>query len=134
MIEAGKKLIKNSDDDIVISGIAGNFPDADGMEELANSLYNKAEMISDDERRWKLDHPEIPQRTGKLKEVEKFDASAFGVHFNQAESMDPMNRILLEKSYEAIIDSGFKLTETLVDADGPNCLYQYLPLAWVNRH
>ncbi|CAH1394198.1 unnamed protein product, partial [Nezara viridula] len=106
MIEAGKKLIKNSDDDIVISGIAGNFPDADGMEELAYSLYNKVEMISDDDRRWKLDHPEIPQRTGKLKEVKKFDASAFGVHFNQAESMDPMNRILLEKSYEAIIDSG----------------------------
>lgn len=52
------------------------------------------------------DHPEIPQRTGKLKEVRKFDASAFGVHYNQAESMDPMNRILLEKSYEAIIDSG----------------------------
>ncbi|XP_066906939.1 fatty acid synthase [Halyomorpha halys] len=106
MIEAGKNLIKNSDDDIVISGIAGNFPDADGMEELAYSLYNKIEMISDDDRRWKLDHPEIPQRTGKLKEVNKFDAAAFGVHFNQAESMDPMNRILLEKSYEAIIDSG----------------------------
>lgn len=54
MIEAGKKLIMSSDDDIVISGIAGNFPDADGMEELAYSLYNKVEMISDDERRWKL--------------------------------------------------------------------------------
>jgi acyl transferase domain-containing protein len=52
------------------------------------------------------DHPEIPQRTGKLLNVNKFDASFFGVHFKQAHTMDPMCRMLLEKTYEAIVDAG----------------------------
>lgn len=52
------------------------------------------------------EHPEIPQRTGKLNTVNKFDAAFFGVHYKQAHTMDPMCRIILEKSYEAIVDSG----------------------------
>lgn len=64
------------------------------------------DLISADSRRWKLAHPEIPQRTGKINNVNKFDASFFGVHYKQAHTMDPMCRILLEKAYEAIIDAG----------------------------
>lgn len=52
------------------------------------------------------EHPEIPQRTGKLNQVNKFDAAFFGVHYKQAHTMDPMCRIILEKAYEAIVDSG----------------------------
>lgn len=52
------------------------------------------------------EHPEIPQRTGKLNQVNKFDAAFFGIHYKQAHTMDPMCRIILEKSYEAIVDSG----------------------------
>jgi hypothetical protein len=59
------------------------------------------------------DHPEIPQRTGKLLNVSKFDASFFGVHFKQANTMDPMCRMLLEKTYEAIVDAGQLLYVTL---------------------
>ena len=56
---------------------------------------------------WILDHPEIPQRTGKINNIYKFDASFFGVHFKQAHTMDPMCRLLLEHAFEAIVDSGF---------------------------
>lgn len=52
------------------------------------------------------DHPEIPQRTGKLNNVSKFDTLFFGVHFKQAQTMDPMCRMLLEHAYEAIVDAG----------------------------
>ena len=52
------------------------------------------------------DHPEIPQRTGKLLNVAKFDAAFFGIHFKQAHTMDPMCRMLMEKAYEAIVDAG----------------------------
>lgn len=55
------------------------------------------------------DHPEIPQRTGKILDVSRFDASFFGVHFKQAQTMDPMCRMLLEKTYEAIVDAGEQL-------------------------
>lgn len=53
-----------------------------------------------------IDHPEIPQRTGKINNVSKFDALFFGVHFKQAHTMDPMCRMLMEHAYEAIIDAG----------------------------
>jgi len=52
------------------------------------------------------DHPEIPERTGKLCHIDKFDASFFGIHNKQAQIMDPQCRILLEKTYEAIVDAG----------------------------
>jgi fatty acid synthase len=52
------------------------------------------------------DHPDIPPRTGKLLSINKFDASFFGVHYKQVQSMDPQCRMLLEKTYEAIVDAG----------------------------
>jgi fatty acid synthase len=52
------------------------------------------------------DHPEIPAWTGKLYNIDKFDASFFSVHYKQAQSMDPQYRMLLEKTFEAIVDAG----------------------------
>lgn len=48
----------------------------------------------------------LPKRSGKLKDLSKFDASFFGVHPKQANSMDPQLRMLLEVTYEAIVDAG----------------------------
>jgi len=48
----------------------------------------------------------LPKRSGKLKNLTKFDASFFGVHPKQANAMDPQLRILLEVTYEALLDSG----------------------------
>jgi fatty acid synthase len=52
------------------------------------------------------DHPEIPARCGKLYNINRFDASFFGVHYKQAQVMDPQCRLLLEKTYEAVVDAG----------------------------
>jgi len=54
------KLIKRNykvtepGEEIVISGIAGRFPESKNVEELKNNLLNKVDMITDDDRRWKL--------------------------------------------------------------------------------
>ncbi|KAI8033272.1 hypothetical protein M5D96_013972, partial [Drosophila gunungcola] len=64
------------------------------------------DMVDDDERRWRHFNPEIPKRSGKIGELEKFDATFFGVHFKQAHTMDPQTRILIETAYEAVIDAG----------------------------
>ncbi|KAL0867964.1 hypothetical protein ABMA27_008631 [Loxostege sticticalis] len=93
-------------DEVYITGVSGYFPDSDSVIHLQENLFNKVDLISGDDRRWKLAHPEIPQRTGKINNVNKFDASFFGVHYKQAHTMDPMCRILLEKAYEAVIDAG----------------------------
>lgn len=39
---------------------------------------NKVDMVCGDTRRWEPGHPEIPQRTGKLPDISKFDAGFFG--------------------------------------------------------
>ncbi|XP_014477063.1 PREDICTED: fatty acid synthase [Dinoponera quadriceps] len=93
-------------DEIVISGIAGRFPESRNVEILKKNLLSKVDMVTGDDRRWKLEHPDIPQRTGKILDVGKFDALFFGVHFKQAHTMDPMCRMLLEHAYEAVIDAG----------------------------
>nr|CAD7400388.1 unnamed protein product [Timema cristinae] len=93
-------------EEIVISGAAGYFPDSDSIYQFRDNLFGKVDMVTDDERRWKFDHPEIPQRTGKINHVGKFDASYFGIHYKQAHTMDPMCRLLLERSFEAIVDAG----------------------------
>lgn len=48
----------------------------------------------------------LPIRTGKLKDLVHFDATFFGVHAKQAEVMDPQLRLMLESTYECIVDAG----------------------------
>ena len=43
---------------------------------------------------------------GTINNVEKFDADFFGLSFEQAHTFSPEARMLLEHSYEAIIDAG----------------------------
>jgi len=42
----------DSPDDVVITGIAGRFPEADNMVELREHLINGVDMTSEDDRRW----------------------------------------------------------------------------------
>ncbi len=55
------------DEEVVISGIGGRFPESDTVDEFARNLYNKVDMIVDDDRRWptgqkiKLNLSIIPQ-------------------------------------------------------------------------
>lgn len=96
----------NIDDDIVISGISGRFPKSNNMREFAYNLYNKVDMSDENEQRWKHFHPEVPKRSGKINNLEKFDASFFSIHKRLANCTDPQARVLLEHSYEAILDAG----------------------------
>lgn len=49
-------------DEIVISGISGRFPNSANMQEFANNLYNKIDMVDDLETRWRHTNIEIPKR------------------------------------------------------------------------
>jgi len=48
---------------------------------------------------------------GTINNVEKFDADFFGSSFEQAQALPPETRLLLEHSYEAVIDAGFNPKE-----------------------
>lgn len=63
-------------------------------------------MVDDEEIRWKHFLNDVPRRMGKISGLEKFDATFFGVHYKQAQTMDPQGRILIETAFEAVIDAG----------------------------
>jgi len=88
------------------STFAGRLPESSNIDEFKENLLNKIDMITDDDRRWSASEYELPNRFGKLKNLSSFDASFFGIHPKQAHVMDPQVRILLEATYEAIIDAG----------------------------
>ncbi|CAM5096781.1 unnamed protein product [Natator depressus] len=93
-------------EDVVIAGMAGKLPESENMQEFWENLFNGVDMVTEDDRRWKPGLYGLPRRNGKLKDISKFDASFFGVHPKQAHTMDPQLRLLLEVSYEAILDGG----------------------------
>lgn len=92
--------IKESD--IVISGVSGRFPNSKNLKEFEYNLYNKIDMIDEDESRWKHYLKEVPQRFGKIHNLEKFDASFFSTLNKHANWTDPQMRILLEHAYEVL--------------------------------
>ncbi|KAL3270572.1 hypothetical protein HHI36_021109 [Cryptolaemus montrouzieri] len=100
-------------EEVCITGISGVFPNSRDVRHLRDNLMSKTDMIDGDFRRWSLVHPEIPQRTGKIYDIQKFDAGFFGVHHRQVNSMDPMTRIFLEKTFEAIIDAGLNPSDVV---------------------
>ncbi|XP_072754283.1 fatty acid synthase [Anoplolepis gracilipes] len=94
------------DSDIVISGISGRLPESSNIEEFKENLLKEMDMVTDDERRWSSGIYGLPRRSAKIKDLASFDASFFGVHPKQAHVMDPQLRMLLEITYEAIVDAG----------------------------
>lgn len=63
-------------------------------------------MVDDEELRWKHFNNDIPRRMGKIAGLQNFDATFFGVHYKQAQTMDPQGRLLIETAFEAVIDAG----------------------------
>ncbi|KYN37410.1 Fatty acid synthase [Trachymyrmex septentrionalis] len=96
----------DSGEEIVISGIAGRFPDSNNMKHFKENLFNKIDLVKADHNRWEIEHAEFSRRMGTVNNIEKFDADFFGLSFEQAHTLVPEARMLLEHSYEAIIDAG----------------------------
>jgi len=44
----------DSGEEIVISGIAGRFPNSDNMNQLRENLFNKVDLVRADHDRWKI--------------------------------------------------------------------------------
>lgn len=48
----------------------------------------------------------FPMKSGKVGNLEDFDAEFFGIPHEDANLMDPQLRKLLEASFEAVVDAG----------------------------
>ncbi|RWS05694.1 hypothetical protein B4U79_13263 [Dinothrombium tinctorium] len=94
------------DDDIVISGIAGRYPESDDIYEFWEKLVNGVELNSSDARRWPVGYLGLPPYSGKIKSIEKIDADFFKLGRKEADFTDPQIRLLYEVVYETIWDAG----------------------------
>lgn len=63
-------------------------------------------MVDDLETRWRHTNSDLPKRSGKVADINKFDNKFFGISNKQSETFDPQMRMLLEHVHEAIIDAG----------------------------
>ncbi|XP_019551217.3 fatty acid synthase-like [Aedes albopictus] len=91
---------------VVISGISGRFPRANNVREFARSLYEKQDLVDDLETRWQHTMQDVPRRTGKVGNMENFDADFFGIGRYERDAMDPQMRMTVEHVYEAVLDAG----------------------------
>lgn len=65
---------------------------------------------------------ELQYKYGKLgRDLRKFDAEYFKIMDRLADAMDPMGRLLLEKTYEAIVDAGEYARYATACRDTPRC-------------
>ena len=92
-------------DDVVISGVGGYFPKSLNIEEFRDRLLNNENLM---ESRWKAGERGVTNVIGKVP-TEFFDNAYFGIHRQQCTFMDPMHRLILERTYEALIDAGMNL-------------------------
>lgn len=122
-------------EDIVISGIAGRYPGCDSIDELRDKLFNNKDLITEDESRWPPGLYGLPRRHGKLSNIDKFDAQFFGIHGKQVNAMDPQLRVLLETTYEAILDSGLNVLSTYEsnESNGLRASQERLSRVWSDR-
>ncbi|GLV46781.1 Fatty acid synthase 3, partial [Carabus blaptoides fortunei] len=102
-------MVSEADIDVVISGIGGSFPKTNNVEELKHALMEQVDLLG--KARWKDGLYDVCDKSGNIDNIANFDASYFGVHQHQATYMDPMQRIVLEKSFEALIDAGINPVE-----------------------
>ncbi|XP_070380711.1 fatty acid synthase-like [Dermacentor albipictus] len=94
-------------DDIVITGFSAYFPQADHLVEFKEKLYAGVNMVTEDDLRWPPGLNGMPRLHGKIRDLTRFDAQFFNTHPKQAHVTDPQLRLLLETSYEAIVDAGY---------------------------
>ncbi|CAG7705394.1 unnamed protein product, partial [Allacma fusca] len=68
-------------------------------------------MVGDAQERYNVEEFDVPSRLAVLQNLDKFDADFFTLHAKQAGALDPRIRMILEVSYEAIVDAGLNPSE-----------------------
>lgn len=105
---------------IAIIGIACKFPKAENSEEYWNNIKEGRECmetLSQEELGLTgigsdvLQNGNYIRRCPCVTDIDKFDADFFKISPREATYMDPQQRMLLEKAWEAVEDAGYRIDE-----------------------
>ncbi|MES2352716.1 MAG: SDR family NAD(P)-dependent oxidoreductase, partial [Pseudomonadota bacterium] len=111
-----------TDQPIAIVGMSGVMPQSDDLQAFWDNLSAGRNLVTEipaDRWRWE-DHFGDPMKEqgktnskwgGFMNEVDKFDPLFFGISPREAVMMDPQQRIFLQTVWEAIEDSGHKVSD-----------------------
>jgi len=100
--------------EIAVIGMSGRFPGAESIDELWENILNGKESVTQFSRD-ELDEVDedlandpfyIPAR-GILTDIDKFDAPFFGIRPNEAQIMDPQQRVIIETAWAAFENAGY---------------------------
>ncbi|SIR68252.1 beta-ketoacyl synthase N-terminal-like domain-containing protein [Fluoribacter gormanii] len=96
--------------DIAVIGMGGQFPQAETVEELWNSLCDGFNAITSLEKRG-VHYVREPNYAGWLADVFAFDPDYFHVPKIEAQAMDPQQRLFLQTAAAALMDAGYSPME-----------------------
>ena len=104
---------------VSIVGYSLRAPSASTVSEFADALRNGKDLTTSTTR-YPPKHLGLPPRQGRLWDaaITSFDASFFGLSMKQAAAMDPAIRMLLEVSYEALMDAEIDIAKMRGSATG----------------
>ena len=98
--------ITENQQDIYIVGYALRLPDSNNPQEFHENLKQKINMVTKDDQHLQHGLKDAQAYLGKIKQsIDEFDNLFFSIHGKQAEKLDPQLRLLLETSFEAMVDA-----------------------------
>ncbi|MGE3329170.1 MAG: type I polyketide synthase, partial [Acidimicrobiia bacterium] len=101
--------------DIAIVGMAGRFPGAADVDRFWDRVVAGEDCLTDVDEADLLAgkipaslrfNPDYVRRTGKVDDVDRFDAGFFNIGPRDAAIMDPQHRLFLETAWEALESAG----------------------------
>ncbi|MFL0799415.1 MAG: amino acid adenylation domain-containing protein [Agarilytica sp.] len=93
-------------ENIAIIGMSGRFSGAENVDEFWDSLCQGKDLIRKVDR-WQLDSNIKCQNGGLLNNIALFDHDFFGIPKDEADFMDPQQRIFLEEAWHALEDASY---------------------------
>jgi polyketide synthase PksJ len=111
---------ENSEMNIAIVGVSGQYPDAGNIDEFWDNLVHNVDSVKEvPKERWDLkdffdNNPKVSNKCtckkgGWLQNINSFDPSFFNISYREAEFMDPHQRLLLQESYKAFENAGYTM-------------------------
>lgn len=105
---------------IAIIGMAGKFPRAENIQQYWNNLidgvegiqfFTKEELLESGVDAALIDRPDYVRASGRLQDIEWFDAAFFQYTPRETEIIDPQQRLFLEYAWNAMEDAGHSISQ-----------------------